>query len=556
MARDVVDAVIVGSGASGSVVAKDLAMAGMRVVVLERGPEIKPEEFALHDELTSHGSGGLRPRVGNEDRFGPREFRHQGDPEYAVLKADEWGYAGNGAVVGGGMVFFGGLMWRRPPIDFRMKTEYGAVAGSTLEDWPLTYDDLEPHFLKIEQDVGVSGEAGANPFEGRRSGPYPLPPIDLNPGDEVIRATVKRMGYHPFPVPLGLLTQNYKGRSKCIGHPCCNGFVCEVGAKSTPLSALLPHAVATGNCQIVSEAIVKEVTLDARGHPTGVSYIRGDGKLHEQKARLVILAAGAIETPRLLLNSTSRRFPQGLGNQSGWVGRNLMGHISPWVWGILDTRTNEGFGPGPGVAIDDFHARNPGFVGGGVIYSRTEVTPIAFAFRRPRGAPRWGLAHKQYQRENFRRYIRLFAPAEDLPQFENRVEVSPALRDAWGIPVARITHSFHPNDYLVFNFFKSKMTEILQEAGARDVTPSSIGRGGAGYQLGTCRMGADPQTSVVNAWGQSHQIDNLFVVDASVFVTSGGRNPALTIQALASRFAAYIVENWRTGAWRGGSKEV
>lgn len=556
MANDVVDAVIVGSGASGSVLAKELALAGMRIVVLERGPRINPEDHVLHDELTSHGSGGLRPRLGNEDRFGPREFRHQGDSEYSLLKPDEWGYAGNGALVGGGLVFYGALMWRRPPIDFRMKSEYGAVAGSSLEDWPISYDELEPHFLKIEEDVGISGEGGVNPFEGRRSGPYPLPPIDLNPGDEVIRTTVQRMGYHPFRVPLGLITQNYRGRSKCIAHPCCIGFACEVGAKSTPVSTLLPQAVATGNCRIVPEALVKEVTLDAHGRPNGVSYFLSGGRLIEQPSRLVILAAGAIETPRLMLNSTSRWFPRGLGNQSGWVGRNLMGHISPWVWGTLDTVTNEGFGPGPGVAVDDFFARNSGFVGGGVVYSRTETTPIAFALRRPRGAPRWGLAHKQYQREKFRRYIRLFAPAEDLPQFENRVEVSPSVRDNWGIPVARMTHSFHPNDYQVFNFFRDKMIEILKEAGAADVTPSNIGRGGAGYQLGTCRMGADPQTSVVNSWGQSHQVDNLFVVDGSVFVTSGGRNPALTIQALASRFAGYIVEHWRSGSWRNGSKEI
>jgi choline dehydrogenase-like flavoprotein len=447
-------------------------------------------------------------------------------------------------------------MWRRPPIDFVMKSEYGQVEGTTLEDWPVTYDQLEPFFEKAEYELGVSGEGGVNPFEGRRNRPFPLPPIDVQRGDVVIRETVKRMGYHPFVVPLGIVTENYKGRLSCIGHPCCNGYLCEIGAKSTPLTALLPDAVATGNCELIPEALAKEITVDGQGNPNGVKYYQKDGKLVEQPARIVIVAACAIETPRLLLNSSSRWFPEGMANGNGWVGRNLMGHISPWAWGIMDEITNEGFGPGPGIGVDDFYGKNEGFVGGSVFYSRTEIQPIGFANRRPRGAARWGLEHKEYQRKNLRRYIRLFAPAEDLPQFENRVEVSPQVTDAWGIPVARITHSFHPNDYLVWDFFREKLIEVLQEAGAKDIRGSGIGRGGAGYQLGTCRMGNDPKTSVVNAHGQSHEIDNLFVVDGSVFVTSGGRNPALTIQALAFHFADYIVKQWKGGAWRNGSKEV
>ncbi len=552
---DVADAVIIGAGASGAVVAKELAEAGLRVVLLERGPKLNPADFYLHDELTSHMGSGLRTPPGSEEPFAPREFRFQGEENFRTLYPSDWEYSAQGAVVGGGMLFYGGLMWRRPPVDFRMKSEYGHVEGTTLEDWPITYEELEPDFTKAEYEMGVSGEAGVDPYEGKRSKPYPLPPVELQPGDVMIQETAKRMGYRPFRTPLGIITREYRGRNPCIQHPCCNGFICEIGAKSTPVTALLPRALATGNCKLVPGALVKQITVDGRGNPNGVEYYRGK-KLMHQRARLIVLAASAIETPRLLLNSASRWFPKGMGNANGWVGRNLMGHISPWVWGVMDRTTNEGFGPGPGVAINDFCMKNPGFAGGGVIYSRTEVTPISFTGRRPRGAPRWGLEHKRYQRENFRRYIRLFAPAEDMPQFENRVEVSPTVRDAWGIPVPRITHSFHPNDYRVWEFFSRKMQEILQEAGARDITPSGLGRGGAGYQLGTCRMGNDPKTSVVNRWGRSHEIDNLFVVDGSVFVTSGGRNPALTIQALAYRFAGYIVREWKGGAWRKGSREV
>jgi choline dehydrogenase-like flavoprotein len=556
MAGEKVDAVIVGAGASGGVLAKELSLAGLQVVVLERGGHLKPEDFELHDEQTSSGWGMVRPSPAMEDDRHPREFRHQGDERFRVVYPHEWGYSSQGAVVGGGQLLYGGLMWRRPPIDFRMKSEYGSVSGATLEDWPFSYEDLEPFFEKAEYEMGVSGEGGVNPFEGKRNKPYPCPPIGLQPGDEAVKAKARQLGYHPFTVPLGILTEDYRGRSSCIGHPCCNGYVCDIGAKSTPVNALFPDALATGNCRLVPEAMVKEITTDNLGNPNGVSYFDKAGSLMHQEARLVIVAGSAIESARLLLNSSSRWFPKGMGNGSDWVGRNLMGHISPWVWGVMDEATNEGVGPGPGVGIDDFYGKNSGFVGGSVFYSRTEVTPIAFAGRRPRGAPRWGRAHKQYQRDNFRRYIRLFAPAEDMPQFENRVEVSSSVRDAWGIPVARITHSFHPNDYLVFYFFRDKMTHLLREMGVKDITTSSIGRGGTGYQLGTCRTGKDPKNSVVNSHGQSHEVDNLFVVDASVFVTSGGRNPVLTIQALAYRFADYIVRQWKGGAWRNGRREL
>ncbi|MEW5979720.1 MAG: GMC family oxidoreductase [Acidobacteriota bacterium] len=556
MAKEKVDAIIVGAGASGSVAAKELCTAGLRVLLLERGPNLIPADFGLHDELTSHGAGMVRTGPGGEDPRCPREFRHQGEDYFRVVYPHNWEYSPGGAAVGGGQLFYGALMWRRPPVDFRMKSACGPVEGTTLEDWPLTYDELEPAFEKAEYDLGVSGEGGVNPFEGKRAKPFPLPPVELQPGDVAVQKAARRLGYHPFVVPLGLLTEEYRGRPACIRHPCCNNFICEVGAKSTAVTALLPIALATGNCTLVPEAIVREIVIDSKGAVSGVRYFQKDGTLIEQTARIVILAASAIETPRLLLNSACRWFPHGVANGNGWVGRNLMGHISPWVWGILDGVSNEGFGPGLGVGIDDFYANNPGFTGGSVFYSRTEVTPISFANRRPRGARRWGLEHKQYQREHFNKYIRLFAPAEDMPQFENRVEVSPMVRDVWGIPVARITHSFHPNDYRVFEFFMEKMTRVLQEAGAHDITASSAGRGGAGYQLGTCRMGHDPKSSVVNAYGQSHEVDNLFIVDGSVFVTSGGRNPVLTIQALAYRFADFLIRQWNGGAWSAGRREV
>lgn len=324
-----------------------------------------------------------------------------------------------------------------------------------------------------------------------------------------------------------------------------------VVAKATFVSALLQETLATGNCQLVAEAMVKEVSVDAHGQPNGITFYDREGKLIHQPARLIVLAASAAETPRLLLNSRSRWWPQGLANRNGWVGRNLMGHTGPQVYGIFRQTVNEGFGPGAGIGIDDFYGKIPGLTGGGIIYSRTLTTPISFHGLMPPDAPAWGLGFKKYQRERFHGYYRLTVAAEDVPQFKNRVEVSPYIRDAWGIPIARITHSFHDKDTELFLFLTGKMEHLLRESGALQVYAKGPVKGGLTvHQNGTCRMGNDPKTSVVDRHGQSHDLDNLFVVDGSLFVTSGGRNPALTIQALAYWCSDYIVRQWQGGVWR------
>jgi choline dehydrogenase-like flavoprotein len=551
MKNDTVDVVIVGAGAAGGVVATELAHAGMRVALLERGPLPDVARFALHDELAARDGATPRTSYGPSDRRIPREFRSEPDGPFRLLHPDQGGYVWMGGVVGGGQINYAGLMWRRPPVDFQMKSACGHVAGTTLEDWPISYDELEPHYDRAEYELGVSGEGGVNPFEGKRARPFPLPPVDLQPGDTLMKATAARLGYHPFVVPLGVLTRDYRGRPACIQHPCCNGFVCEIGAKSTILSALLPAALATGNCRLVQNAVAANVTLTPAGRPDGVRYFDAAGKPQQLCGRVIVLTASATETPRLLLNSRSRRFPRGLANGNGWVGRNLMGHISPQVYGLFDQVMNEGYGPGAAIGVDDFYGKIPGLAGGGVIYSRSLATPIAFNDLLPPNAPTWGSALKRFHRDNFHRFYRLTVPAEDMPQFENRVEVSPSVRDAWGIPVARITHCHHPNDYRLFDFFREKMTALMREAGARTIYTNEPRKGGISlHQNGTCRMGNDPKTSVVNRYGQAHEADNLFVADGSIFVTSGGRNPVLTIQALAYWISAYIARQWKGGAWR------
>ena len=548
--KDQADAVIVGAGASGGVVAKELAAAGMKVVLLERGALIDPAKYRQHDELATRRTGSPLPDYAPSETRHPREFRFQGEKEFRKILPSGGSYGWMGGVVGGGQLTYAALMWRRPPIDFRMKSEYGPVAGTTLEDWPLSYEELEPFYDKAEKEIGVCGEGGINPFEGKRSSPFPLPPLNPSPGDELLQRAAHKLGYHPFMSPLGIVTRDYRGRGGCIHHPCCNGFVCEIGAKSSMVSAFLPELQKSENCRLIPLAVAAEITTNSRGKPDGVRYFDQRGRAVHQRARLIVLAASATETPRLLLNSKSRWFPRGMANPNDWVGRNLMGHTGPKAYAFFPEATSEGVGPGTGLALDDFHGKNPGLVGGGVLYSHCLTTPLNFAGIRPPGEPEWGRPHKKFQREQFNHYYRITSPAEDLPQFENRVEASPQVRDAWGIPVARITHSFHANDHALFDFLTGKMERLLREAGAREVFAGNSSRGGISlHQNGTCRMGNDPKTSVVNRYGQTHEVDSLFVVDGSLFVTSGGRNPALTIQALAYWSSDYLVQQWKGGAW-------
>jgi choline dehydrogenase-like flavoprotein len=541
MALAPVDAVVIGAGAGGGVIAKELASAGLRVVLLERGRWVTAWDDRK-DDLRNQRTSALGAPFGPDDERNPRVVVNRRDREQVVLPGDG-AYSNNAACVGSGTVSYGAMAWRYMAQDFRMKSLYGCPPGSTLEDWPIAYDDLEPFYEKAEWEMGVSGDVAPDPFHAPRRRGLPMPPLPPNREYEILKPAALRKGWHPFDIPMLRNSVPYNGRGPCMRCRWCVGFACEVNAKNGTQNTAIPAALATGLCELRTDAMAREIVLDARGHATAVIYFDADDRLQTQPARLVVVSAGAIETARLLLNSKSRLHPSGLGNRYDWVGRNLQGHAYPRAVGLFDFDTYDDAGPGASIAICDFNHGNPGLRGGAMLANEFIRLPIQFTGMTPPDTPRWGGAHKDYMRQFYRRSIAVMGPVQEMPMFDSRVELDARVKDYWGIPVARLSGGRHPHSVEVARAVVAKADEWLREAGAIGTWTNVPGMdlSGGQHQAGTCRMGNDPRTSVVDRNCRIHEADNVYLADASVHVTNGGFNPVLTILANAYRVAAAIV---------------
>lgn len=535
--RDAVDFVIIGSGPAGGSVAKELATAGFDVVVLEQGPYLREKDFT-HDELKF----GFHSFLTNDIRKQPQTFRTT-----AAETAKKDLRLGYGRQVGGGSVHFNANYWRFLELDFRERSTWGAVPGASLADWPITYADLEPFYTKAEYDIGVSGLAGANPFEGPRSRPYPLPPMPAKSSGVLFERGARKLGLHPFPGPVAILSRDYKGRIACRHCGYCPRFGCEFASKSSALATVIRMAERTRRCEIRPNSYVFRIESNSQGRVTGVAYFDAAGKERFQKARAVVLSANGAETPRLLLLSRSARFPHGLANSSGLVGKNLMYDLGTMCWALFDKPLNEYKSIDVTRVVFDYYASDArrGFFGGAGIDARFATTPILHALAGlPPGMPQWGAEWKARVGEYFTHSMSSLAHTTSLPMESNGVDLDPELKDSWGLPALRVTYQRHPDDVATMKFALARQHEILQAAGAKKTW--DFGYDDLSYSvhlMGTCRMGNDPRTSVVDRFNRAHDVPNLFIVDGSSLVTSGRQQPTATIQALAYRAAAHIIES-------------
>ena len=532
---DEVDFVIVGSGAAGGVLAKELSSNGFRVVILEQGPYLTEADFA-HDEIKINHQHMLT----NNPAVQPMTFRKS--PQDAAQRRPSLVY---GRCVGGSSVHFTANYWRFHEIDFVEHRKVGDVPGAALADWPIRYADLEPYYTKVEWEIGVSGLAGASPFDPPRSKPYPMPPLPVKGCGVIFERAARKLGYHPFPAPMAILSRPRAGRSACVNCGFCIAFGCEVGAKSSTLASVIRVAETTGRCEIRPNCYVHRIEIDKNGRATGAAYFDAKRNAHLQRAKAVILSANGAETPRLLLLSQSPQFPNGLANSSGLVGKYFMPNSNAIATAVFEEPLNDYKGFAVSRVMHDFYELDPqkmGFHGGGGIDARFGGTAAGFALNGlPPGTPRWGKEFKKALCHDFTRTMQLFCHGTSLPVESNSFSLDPDVKDAWGLPALRTTFRDHPDDLKLMTWMMERAMEILDAAGAKTKWHEPIREQQFAYHLlGTCRMGNDPKTSVINPDHRTHDVSNLFLCDGSSLVTSGRGQPTLTIQALAFRAADRI----------------
>jgi len=540
--NDTVDFVVVGSGAAGGVMARELAQAGFDVLVLEQGPRFTAADFR-HDELDYWFNNSLT----NSPDTSPQTFRRS--PQDRAERVREFPALWYARMVGGSSNHFTANFWRFHEVDFRERSLLGAIPGTSFADWPIDYAELEPYYTKVEWEVGVSGLAGASPFDPPRSKPYPMPPLPVKSSGVLLERGARKLGLHPFPAPMAIASVPYRGRAACAHCGFCIGFGCEMQAKSSTLYTMIPEAEATGRCEVRGESYVFRVEAGERGRVSGVKYFDRDRREHFQKARAVVLCANGAETARLLLMSASATHPDGLANSSGLVGRNLMFNTYTEVNAIFEHDLNEYKSVQVTRVVHDFYEADPkrGFYGGGGFDGRIGPNPIAWSMFAPPPERSWGADFKSLL-EAMPRAMVVATHGTSLPLESNRIDLDPELKDAWGLPAMRVTYRDHPDDLAFARFLQDRGAEVMQAAGAQQVWKAPVTEAtGSPHLLGTCRMGDDPKSSVVDRYHRTHDIPNLFICDGSSFVTSGRGQPTMTIQALAFRAGEHIARFAKRG---------
>lgn len=535
MPGEIADVLVIGAGASGAALSWRLGKQGFRVVCLEQGGWIAPNtyphfapDWELHRLTDYHPDPNVRklpedyPVENSESVFAPLMFN----------------------AVGGSTIHWSAHFPRFHPSDFRVRTLDGVS-----DDWPLTYDELEPYYDLNDREIGVSGLVGdpAYPPKSERS----TPPLPIGTFGETLGRGFDNLGWHWWVSDGAIISAPYgENRLPCnLCGPCDIG--CPHSARSSADVTYWPRAIHDG-VSLVTNARVREVTIHDDGRAKGVLYYDARGQLCEQRAHIVVLACNGIGTPRLLLNSRSRLFPDGLANRSGLVGKNLMFHPFAAVGGVFSEPLDSMRGPiGNSLFSHEFYETDTerGFVRGFGLQAVRQSGPLHTALGGFVGqrVP-WGTDHHRVLAERLSHMINLGVMGEDLPEEHNEVVLDPAITDSHGIPAPRVRYRLSENSERMLDYGVARAREVLEAAGATSVQVNRTLRPSGWHLLGTARMGDDPRHSVVDRWGRAHDVDNLFIIDGSVFVTCAATNPTTTIQALALRTADHIIANRRNVA--------
>ncbi|WP_370178556.1 GMC family oxidoreductase [Rhodococcus wratislaviensis] len=529
---DRADVLIIGAGPSGGVVAEHMARHGFSVVCLEQGrwvnsgefPAVKPEWELLaqkqwYPEPNVRGTATDYPTNVSESDVSPVMF----------------------AGVGGSTLIYSAHWMRLLPSDFRVRTLNGVA-----DDWPITYEDLAPYYDRMDAAVGLAGLEG-DPMYPDGMVP-PLPPHPIGKIGRIAARGMNKLGWHWWPSPNAIASQKHGEFARCARWGTCETG-CPEGAKSSFDLTHWPTAIRHG-ARLITGARVSTITVDAKGRADGAVYVDAAGREYRQKARLVVVAANGIGTPRLLLLSAHGGAPNGLANSSGLVGKRLMLHPNAEVTGIYDEPLDSWLGPaGQAIHSLEFYETDPsrGFVGG----AKWQVMPIGGPLRalslhdRRPFAEKWGPAVHDRMDETLGRGLQWGINSQDMPEETNHVDLDPTLTDSNGIPAPRIRYRLSDNTKRLLQFNLERAVEAHEAAGAVRTVATDLWPEQPGHLLGTATMGTDPATSVVNEWNIAHDVPNLAIVDGSVMPTSGAVNPTATITALALRAAEHLTNNAR-----------
>jgi choline dehydrogenase-like flavoprotein len=501
--------VIIGSGAGGGTLAHELTTRGIKVVVLEAGGRQSTASFSQVPGAAFLQLTWLDPRTQSGDWGVAKNF-----PTLPVWHCK---------TVGGTTVHWTAATPRFEPWELRARSTYGRIPGASLIDWPIPYDELKAYYLLAERRLGVT----------RRNG---VPGLPASNNFKVMYAGAKKLGYQRVHTGhMAINSRPYDGRASCIQQGfCVQG--CKMGAKWSTLYTEIPRAEATGNLDLRIECTATRIEHGGTGRVNSVVYRDAEGREQRQKARVVCVAGNGIETPRLLLLSESSKFPQGLANSSGQVGRNYCHQIIGFVWGIFDKPVSSWRGATLAGVVEDEVRNDPsrGFVGGYRMELCTLDLPTFPLVGLPYG---WGRDFASIL-ENYRNMAGMLINGEDMPRAENRITLNHEVKDSFGLPVANVHVDEHPNDQAMRKHAQTQMSRMYEAVGAKRVVLGPVPP--ATHNTCSARMSVDPREGVANAWGQTHDIKNLFISDGSALPTAGSANPTLTIVALALRQAEYI----------------